>query len=821
MHRVICALLICLFSTSLHAQVTLEQIMQHPDWIGNGPRQAFWSDDGSSLYYWKKRVGSEISDLYRLSLDGQSEMVEASDHAQAGASGGDWSSDRTRRVFAREGDLYLRDLSTGTLRQLTRTSARESSPFFLRGEFAIAFTRGDDVLVRDLTSGLEYQPFDVRAQDDPAKKKDEKYIQEQQDRLFEIVRLREQRQRERREHTDATRTDDPSRVDPAWYLGKKHRVSGRYLSPDGERLVVRLAPKKPKEGKPDNMPEWVTDSGYVVNKEVRALVGTTPAPDNSLVLLEGKTRQKHEVALDDLPMIDDDPLADLRKAAKEREKEADEESDTSKDDSSEEVVEPEATEKPQKKSKPRSVSIFNVEWNDAGTHFAFQARSHDNKDRWTCVYDTSSHELAVVEHLRFVDGWINWAFNNLGWLPDTSTLWFLSEASGYSHLYTWNAESQTTNQLTSGSFEVRSVTELSDAARVVVLANREHPGIREVYTIDTQTGSMTQITSMRGIIGPPRGGQSVALSPDESTIAFVYSSLTRPNELYVQDLDPDATARQLTSSRTEEFSSIEWVTPQIVSIASSHQDDPIYGRLYLPDENAPGAGPDGKRPVVCFVHGAGYMQNVHFGWSSYFREFMFHTLLTQHGYIVLDLDYRASAGYGAAWRQGIYRRMGTPELEDYLDGIDWLVANHNADPERVGIYGGSYGGFMAFMALFKAPESFAAGAALRPVTDWAHYNNGYTSNILNTPEVDPEAYERSSPIELAEGLEDPLLICHGMLDDNVFFKDSVRLVQRLIELEKEDWELAVYPIEPHGFREPSSWLDEYRRIFKLFETHLK
>jgi dipeptidyl aminopeptidase/acylaminoacyl peptidase len=185
------------------------------------------------------------------------------------------------------------------------------------------------------------------------------------------------------------------------------------------------------------------------------------------------------------------------------------------------------------------------------------------------------------------------------------------------------------------------------------------------------------------------------------------------------------------------------------------------------------------------------------------------------------MDYRASAGYGRDWRTAIYRRMGTPELEDLKDGVAWLAENKNVDPKRVGVYGGSYGGFMTFMALFRAPELFACGASLRPVTDWAHYNHPYTSRILNTPTVDPEAYERSSPIEYAEGLVKPLLIAHGMQDNNVFFQDTVRLVQRLIELEKENWEVAIYPIEPHGFREPASWLDEYRRIFKLFETHLK
>jgi dipeptidyl aminopeptidase/acylaminoacyl peptidase len=165
--------------------------------------------------------------------------------------------------------------------------------------------------------------------------------------------------------------------------------------------------------------------------------------------------------------------------------------------------------------------------------------------------------------------------------------------------------------------------------------------------------------------------------------------------------------------------------------------------------------------------------------------------------------------------------MGEPELEDLLDGVAWLVEHRNVDPGRIGIYGGSYGGFMTLIALFRAPEVFAAGAALRPVTDWRYYTHPYTSAILNTPEVDPEAYRRSSPIEFAEGLARPLLIAHGMVDDNVLYQDSVRLAQRLIELGKTEWELASYPVEPHGFRQPESWHDEYRRILELFEAEVR
>jgi len=261
------------------------------------------------------------------------------------------------------------------------------------------------------------------------------------------------------------------------------------------------------------------------------------------------------------------------------------------------------------------------------------------------------------------------------------------------------------------------------------------------------------------------------------------------------------------------FSAVDWTAPEIVPIPSTHVSRPIYSRVYTP----PGPAAPGPRPAVVFVHGAGYLQNSHFGWPYYWRELLFHTLLTRRGYVVLDMDYRASAGYGRDWRTAIYRQMGHPELEDLADGVAWLAAHRGVDPQRVGVYGGSYGGFLTFMALFRAPDLFAAGAALRPVSDWAHYEEGYTSAILNTPEVDPEAYAASSPIEFAAGLRKPLLICDGMQDDKVFFQDTVRIVQRLIEIKKTRlFETAFYPVEHHGFREASSWLDEYTRIYDLF-----
>jgi len=159
-------------------------------------------------------------------------------------------------------------------------------------------------------------------------------------------------------------------------------------------------------------------------------------------------------------------------------------------------------------------------------------------------------------------------------------------------------------------------------------------------------------------------------------------------------------------------------------------------------------------------------------------EYMFDNFLRDRGYYVLDVDYRGSSGYGRDFRTGIYRHMGGKDLDDVVDGAKFLINNYQVNPGAIGCFGGSYGGFLTLMAMFKT-EVFKAGAALRPVTDWAHYHPAYTVDILNLPQKDPEAYKQSSPIYWAEGLKGALLICHGMMDTNVNFQDTVRLVQRL------------------------------------------
>jgi len=774
---------------------TLEQIMAHPDWLGRQPENPYWADDGRAVYFERKVEGSEERLLYRVGLDGNTRVVPEEEKATADHPGGDWSSDRSSKVYARNGDLFVRDVVSGRVRQLTRTQANESEPRFMLGDDRVSFRRDNDVFIRELSSGLEYQPAVVLFEDDPAEEEDEDYLRDQQRRLVQYVREQKEKQDAARERDRKAREADGSRVPVPFYLGDADELEAASLSPSGRWMLLLLLPEDRDDGKNDTMANYVTDSAYVDPEEVRTLVGTGTRVSNKVVLLNLDDHTRADISFETLPGIDDDPLAGIRTA----------------DDADDNVT---SEEEPKNRAVYVGSSAFGesatagILWSDDGEHLVLNIFAHDHKDRWIADVDLTSGTLRPLERITD-EAWINWRLNEIGFLSGTATIFYTSEQSGYSQLYLRSLAADGSTRVTHGDFVVSDVSESLDGHYLYYTANVDHPGIYETYRYDVRDRRIEQVTSL--------GGTNASLvSPDGDRVLISHSVTTMPPELYLQDAESGASATKVTDTVSSQFRSFSWAEPDIVAIPSTHHDRPIYSRLYRPANGA-----SSKRPAVVFVHGAGYLQNSHLGWSSYFREFMFHTFLTQRGYVVLDMDYRASAGYGRNWRTAIYRQMGTPELEDLEDGVRYLAENENVDRARVGIYGGSYGGFITFMALFKKPELFACGAALRPVTDWAHYNHPYTSRILNTPYDDPVAYERSSPIEFAEGLQKPLLIAHGMLDNNVFFKDSVRLVQRLIELEKTDWETAIYPIEPHGFREPSSWLDEYRRIFGLFEDNLK
>jgi dipeptidyl aminopeptidase/acylaminoacyl peptidase/cytochrome c556 len=604
------------------------------------------------------------------------------------------------------------------------------------------------------------------------------------------------------------RLADATRAAAPFHLGESVRILETVLSPDAHWLVVVTESKSAAPGLEGKLTRYVTESGYEEPETERLRVGRNPPAPQSLWLLDLRRHVVHPLPLDGLPGIHDDPLKAVREENAQR---------AAVTAGTAATAATAAT--PQTAAiTARGVLIFakdphshvgGIRWSRDAGHLAIMARAIDNKDRWVASVDFEHFGL-VPQHRESNAAWAGTRFNDFGWLADDATLWYQSEESGYGHLYVKPPDGAV-RAVTTGAFEVSDPVLSADGRWFYALANAESPVAYDVYRVAVAGGPLQRLTRLEGV-------EAFSLEHTSARLLVTHSTSYMPAQLAITAGDGGGGVRELTDTRSTAYKAHFWLAPEFVTIPSSHGGGTLYAKVYRPAV-APADG--ALRPAVIFVHGAGYLQDVHHRFPTYFREQMFHNLLVQRGYAVIDVDYRGSAGYGSAWRTAIYRQMGHPELEDVLDGKRWLVEHAGVDPRRVGIYGGSYGGFMTLMALFRAPGEFAAGAALRPVTDWMQYEHEYTSNILNDPQTDPIAYARSSPLEFAAGLQDPLLICHGVIDDNVLFEDSMRLYQRLIELHKDDFTISPYPLDRHGFTNADSWLDEYRRILRLFEMHLE
>ena len=774
-------------------QLTLKQIMADPDWMGRQPSSAYWADGSDAVYYKQKRLGSPLSDLWTKSLSDQSNgnkvaLSELHLHAYEERI---VSHNKKMAAWVFEGNIFVKDLSNNRVKQLTKDNKQPTNLVFLN-DGRLSFQSGDALYATHPEHGLYEQLVSWQFADEPIAVEEPKdYIAEQQQQLIAVVALKRQQKKLRFEREQQLAQQNVTLAPTEFYFPEGNETVEASLSPSGKWLILVEQKGSTWRDDADIMPNYINEDGRLATEDVRRRVADAEPGQHSLWLLNLENRSKQKLSYNSLPGYNEDVLeAVKRENAKAK------------------------GEKYTANRLPRDISLMQdwywsqgaIQWHNNGENVAIMLEAWDNKDRWLVTVNTDNATL-VNQHRLHDDAWVNYKFNSFGWLNNSADLYYLSEETGYSHFYIKPLNGQA-RAVTKGDFEVDALTLSSDDQFMYFKANKKHPGIYEIYRVALADNTLQEITKLNGMT-------DYQLSPDEKSLLLTHSSLVRPPELFLQRVSEQSVI-QLTQTTSQAFLDIDWLAPDIVPIKSSHTQQPIFSRVYTPRNMQPNQ----KYKAVVFNHGAGYLQNSHLGWSGYFREFMFHNMLVQQGYVVLDMDYRASAGYGRDWRTAIYRQMGTPEIQDLEDGVAWLVENLDVDAKRVGTYGGSYGGFMTFMALFNSPDLFQAGAALRPVSDWAHYNHGYTSNILNTPDVDPIAYERSSPIYFAEGLEKPLLINAPMIDSNVFFVDVVRLVQRLIELEKQDFETAIYPVESHGFVQPSSWLDEYRRIYKLFETNL-
>jgi dipeptidyl aminopeptidase/acylaminoacyl peptidase len=760
--------------------LTLEAISRDAGkWVGTPPAQVRWTEDGAKLHFQWNPERKDRAEMYELdvrTVGAKPRLVPEEERRWLSSNPGERNKAKTLKAYAFQGDIYLHDVRSGKARQITRTADSESNPVFSFDEQGILFTRSDNLYEWVTSSGEFRQLTDFRRGRNPDEKpklsKQDEYLEKQQLDLFEIIQKQDKDEKEQKERTKKERGPFPE----ATYLKENESVASLQLSPDRKMVTFVLNDRSDSsKAKVPEMPKYVTKGGYTETERLASQIAGTGR------VKVGAAQQVQKLGVMD---AETGKVQFVDMGLEKREYGF------------------QLIGAPDFGAPPASARA--VEWSDDGKNAFCVLRARNNKDRWLMLLNLTEAKARILD-VDHDDAWVL-STGPYGWL-DGQTLWFRSERDGYFHIYTLSiAEGSKPKQLTSGKWEVTGVQPSEDKKWFYLTTSEAHPGERHLYSMAATGGARTRITDRAGVF-------TGTGSPDEKWLAVTYTNPDDAADLYLMENKPGAPMKRLTDSYTDEFKGYRWRKFEVVTIPDA-DNNALYARLYKPDQPHP------SRPAVIYVHGAGYAQSVFRNWGGMGTTPFFNVLL-QAGYTVLDLDYRGSSGYGRDCRTSIFRNMGGKDIDSSVAAAKWLVSTQGVDPRRIGIYGGSYGGFFTLMALFKHPGVFAAGAALYPVTDWAHYNHPYTSNILNLPPDDDEAYRRSSPIYLAAGLQDRLLILHGMHDRNVHYQDSVRLAQRLIELKKTGWELASMPIEDHGWQNEYSRLDSFRRIFHLFEEVLK
>ncbi len=728
------------------------------DFIGHQPENHYWTVDGSLAFEWNPN-NEPGNSQYNYDFKKKIALeVDQHNPNQAGALKQNWS------YFIFEGNLYHK-LSSGEIKTVVKSSERISdlqhysnseNYYFISKQKLIQFNPSKNQFIE-----IAHLTPKKKSQDS----QELNYLEKQQLELFDFIQEENQRKNWQKDQSSP-------RIPTIYYEGDN--VRNIQIDGSGNFILFRedFYPNKPNT----EVQHFISNNGFAYTQNARSKVSMGD-PHHRLGI--------YNISLDTTYYVDFSTLPDIRKKP------------TYMNDDS--LFE-----------NDRDYIMHQVVFSENRSNNVVDIRAYDNKDRWIVSIDLDNGSIDLLDH-QHDEAWIggpgisNWNMvpGTLGFI-DENTIYYQSEEIGYSHLFSQNIFSKERTQLTDGNWEVYAVQLSKDHSKFFISGNKTHPGNRDFYHLDIRSQKLTSILTNDGF-------HDVQVSPDEKTLAVRYSDKNSPWDLYIASNKANTELTRITHSTSPKFETYQWHEPEVITF-SSNENTPVYARLYEPDIK--------NGAAVIFVHGAGYLQNAHNYWSTYHREYMFHNLLRDNGFTVLDIDYRASQGYGRDHRTAIYRHMGGADLDDQLSGRQLLIDSLGIDPERIGIYGGSYGGFMTLMALLTQPGKFKCGAALRSVTDWAHYNHEYTSNILNYPETDSVAYRQSSPIYFAENLEDRLLILHGMVDDNVQFQDVVRLSQRFIELEKTNWEMAVFPVEAHGFKKSSSWNDEYRRIYELFYEEL-
>jgi len=443
-----------------------------------------------------------------------------------------------------------------------------------------------------------------------------------------------------------------------------------------------------------------------------------------------------------------------------------------------------------------------VKWTRDSNKLSYQRQSRDQKKLELRVYDWNSmksHSLLSEKS----NTWIN-LHHDLKFLDDGKHFIWASERDGYQHLYLYTNTGKVVRQLTSGKWIVDEIASVDESNGLVYFSGRKDtPLEKHLYSIPLSGGDVSKISQRSGF-------HSIEFSEDNSIYIDNFSTAVTPPQISLHKTSGEHFAWLLENTINESHPLYEyqadWISPEFGTLQSNDKTT-LHYRLFKPTD----FNPANKYPVIVFLYGGPLAQLVTNRWKDTLLQHM-----AQQGYAVFTVDNRGAAGYGKKFEETLYRAMGSTEVDDQVAGVKYLHTKPWVDKEKIGVYGHSYGGYMTLMCMFKAPEYFKAGVAGSPVTDWSLYDTHYTERYMGNPKDDAEAYKNSSVFPYATKLSGPLLIYHGMADDNVLFKNSTKLYKLLQDNNIAFWSMD-YPGKKHSIRGKNTQMHRANMIRNFFD----
>jgi dipeptidyl-peptidase-4 len=435
------------------------------------------------------------------------------------------------------------------------------------------------------------------------------------------------------------------------------------------------------------------------------------------------------------------------------------------------------------KYQPSDLLIVRVTWTPDGSKVVYQAQNREQTFLDLNFADSQDGKSNTVlrESAR---PWVD-VLDNPTWLKDGSFLW-LSERSGWQHIYHYSVDGKLIKQVTDGKWEADSIQSVDNDKDLIYFSGSEHSHIApSSYRVKLDGTGFTRLTSSEG-------SHKATFSPAANLFFDNWSDINTPTQLRLYDADGKL-MRVISENNVEALKHYKLGKAELMQV-KTRDGFPMEAMMIKP----PDFDPRKKYPVLEFTYGGPHAPQVKNNWGG--SSYMWHQLMAQKGYIIWILDNRTASGKGAESVWPAYRNLGELELRDLEDGISWLKSQPYVDGSRIGIWGWSYGGFMTSYALTHS-QSFKMGIAGGTVSDWRNYDSIYTERYMLMPQNNPEGYKKSSPVHFARDLHGNLLLIHGAIDDNVHVQNTIQFVYELQKAGKQI-RLMLYPKSRHGVTEP-------------------